>query len=302
MLRSVLLAIMFLLAQTTTVWAGSVTLAQARGDGPYNEFATVLREVLDGTPWKLTTAVGGDAINSALDEHPDIIVTTGSEALKQVLARGGGGNIIATLLPRQNYEKLLGEFAGGRFKSTAIYLDQPPSRQANFLRHLLPNKKKIGLLVSPETRSVAKTFRQALASTGMSLDLEDSDTDNALLPALNTLLPRVDALLAIPDSSIYRRDNIKAILITSYRHQRPIIAFSPAFVTAGALAAIYSTPAQIARQTGSQILTTGTTLAAPGGPSQFAISINFNVAEALGLDIADETTIRRAILADKEQK
>jgi len=286
----------------TTVWAGSVMLAQARADGPYGEFATVLRDVLDGTSWKLTSAIGNEAINTAVEERPDIIVTTGTEALKQVLTRGGGGTIIATLLPRQNYEKLVAEFSPLRFRITAIYLDQPPARQAAFLRSLLPAKKKVGLLVSQETRGIAKTFRQPLAAAGWHMDSEDSDSESALLPALNALLPRVDALLAIPDSNIYRRENIKAILITSYRHQRPIIAFSPAFVTAGALAAIYSTPAQIARQTGSQILTTGTTLAAPGGPSQFAISINFNVAEALGLDVADEATIRRAILADKEPK
>ena len=158
------------------------------------------------------------------------------------------------------------------------------------------------MLVSPETRFQALPFRQPFTAAGLTLEIEDNETERNLLTTLDSLLPRVNMLLAIPDSVIYRRSNIKSILITSYRHQRPVIAFSPAFVNSGALAALYSTPAQIARQTADLLQTSGTSLPPPMPPNQFSILINQNVAEALNLNLSDEADIRRAMLAEKEAR
>ena len=177
-----------------------------------------------------------------------------------------------------------------------------PARQAAFFRHLFPEQKRFGLLVSPETRSQAGQYRQAFSNAGLILDIEDADTDKSLLPALNAVLERSSALLALPDSTLYRRNNIKAILITAFRQQRPIIGYSPAFVTAGALAALHTTPHQVARQTADLIIANGTNLPPPSGPTQFAIAINPNVAQALGLKVPDEAAIRRALLSDRESR
>ena len=141
-----------------------------------------------------------------------------------------------------------------------------------------------------------------LAASYTDLDIEDADTDKSLLPALNAVLERSSALLALPDSTLYRRNNIKAILITAFRQQRPIVGYSPAFVTAGALAALHTTPHQAARQTADLIIANGTNLPPPSGPTQFAVAINPNVAQALGLKVPDEAAIRRALLSDRESR
>jgi hypothetical protein len=48
------------------------------------------------------------------------------------------------------------------------------------------------------------------------------------------------------------------------------------------------------------IVAHGTSLPNPSGPTQFAIAINSNVAQSLGLNIPDEAAIRRAMLGDRE--
>ncbi len=101
----------------------------------------------------------------------------------------------------------------------------------------------------------------------------------------------------MPDAGIYRRDNIKSILITTYRQQRPVIAYSSAFVTAGALAALYSTPAQLARQA-VELMEQPGTLPVIVYPAQFAIAINANVAQALGLNVVDEAGLRQRMLGE----
>lgn len=301
MLRFALQVMLLLVATAHFAWAGNIVLVLSDNGGPYAEFASTLDDALDGSSWKITATGKTDSVDlGAL--RPDLIVTVGSEAFRQTLGRGGSTAIIATLLPRQSYEKFLAEAGKQRSRVTAIYLDQPPARQAAFLRQLLPGKTRIGMLVSSETRAQSSLYRQAFANAGLSLDTEDSDTDNTLLPALNALMPRIAALLATPDSTIYKRDNIKSILVTSYRYQRPVIAFSATFVNAGALAALYSTPTQMARQTAELIVNSSTNLPGPMAPNLFAIAINQNVARALGLALPDEATIRRAMLADRDAR
>lgn len=299
MLRLALHAFILLTTLAQFAWAGSITLVLSENSGPYAEFSKALDDALNGTNWKVVATVKADVADPSAP-RADLIVTAGSEAFRQTLARSGSTPILATLLPRQSYERILTDAGRVRSRVSAIYLDQPPARQAAFLRQLLPGQKRIGMLVSSETRPQISLYRQTFANAGLTLESEDSDGENTLLPATNALLPRIGILLAIPDSTIYKRENIKAILITSYRHQRPVVAFSAAFVNAGALAGLFTTPAQIARQAAELIASTGSNLPAPLAPSLFAVAINQNVVYALGLSVPDEAAIRRGMLADRE--
>ncbi|HLO62762.1 MAG TPA: ABC transporter substrate binding protein [Azonexus sp.] len=294
------IVLFFLLSLVTPAWGGGLALILSESGGAYGEFAGTLEETLSGSGWNIVSTTLADAPASA-PTPSDLVVAVGSDALRKALSRADSPPIIATLIPRQSYERILAEYRRPS-RITAIYLDQPPARQAAFFRQLFPDQKRFGLLASPETRSQLNQYRQAFSNAGLVLDVEDADTDKALLPALNAVLDRSAALLALPDNTIYRRNNIKAILITAFRHQRPIIGYSAAFVTAGALAALHTTPQQIARQTADLIISNGTSLPPPSGPHLFAIAINPNVAQALGLKIPDEAAIRRALLADRESR
>ena len=288
-----LLCLTLLLAPVA--WAGNVTLLLSDSAGPYAEFSSTFSEALNSRRWSIHLLPKADAYTPGAPAA-DLIVTAGSEALRQALQRAPPGTpILATLLPRQTFERLLNETPRARRQLTALVLDQPPARLSAFIRHLLPGQTRIGILSSPETRPLLPALRQS--GGNLQFDSEDVDSDGALLPALNNLLPRVGALLALPDAGIYRRDNIKSILITTYRQQRPVIAYSSAFVTAGALAALYSTPAQIARQAADLIEQPGT-LPSIVYPAQFAIAINANVAQALGLNVADEASLRQRLLTE----
>jgi ABC-type uncharacterized transport system substrate-binding protein len=300
MRRFAFLAFILLVIMMPKAWAGSVILVLSDDSAPYAEFANALHDTLKGSDWHVATRARAAGVMPRAARH-DLIVTAGSQALRNVLASGGTTPVIATLLPRQSYEQIIAEVPPGRTRLTAITLDQPASRQASFLRQLLPAQKRVGILIGEETADNIPALRRQLSAAGLSLDSESaSDNAGGLLGALNALLPRVNVLLALPDSSIYKRDNIKAILVTTYRHQRPVVAYSAAFVKAGALAALYTTPTQIAGQTAELILGTAPLPAGAISPSMFAISINQNVAQALGLGVPDEITIRQGMLAERE--
>ena len=282
------------------VWAGgTLSLILSDNTAPYKEFAGNFSEAMQNSPWKITASTLGQTDTSSA---PTLIVTVGVDAFRQTLQRHGSTPIIATLIGRQIYQKILAESGAPRSRTTAIYIEQPYSRQVAFIRHLLPDKKRAGILISSDSRADASSIRQAFISHRMTLDSEDSETEESLLPALNTLFDRVDFLLATPDPKIYKRDQIKALLLTSYRHQKPVIAFSSAFVTAGALAAIFSSPKQIARQTAEMVISHGANLAPAEYPEQFSIATNRNVADALNLRIAEDAELRRVLASSKEVK
>lgn len=293
------ITLVFLMILALPAQAGSIMLILSDKGGVYGEFAKSLEESLSGTNWNVSATLLPDSPAIAAPP-PDLIVTVGVEALKKAWAKGDPTPIVATLLPKLSYERIISQTRRGTPKITAIFLDQPPARQALFLRQLLPGQKQAGMLLSSETKHLSSQYRHAFANSNLTLESEESERSETLLPALNALLGRSAFLLAIPDSTIYQRTNIKAILITAFRHQKPVIGYSPAFVNAGALAALHTTPAQIARQTADMIVSNGTNLPSPVGPNQFAIAINPTVAQALGLNISDESTIRRAMLADRE--
>jgi ABC-type uncharacterized transport system substrate-binding protein len=113
-----------------------------------------------------------------------------------------------------------------------------------------------------------------------------------LFPALQSLLRDVDVVLALPDPEVFNGQTAGNILTAAYRRRVPLVGFSPAYVKAGALLALYSTPAQIGSR-GGDILRqalSGNALPRPQWPADFVVKLNSDVAHSLGLAL-DEAAL-----------
>ena len=121
-----------------------------------------------------------------------------------------------------------------------------------------------------------------------------------LIPQLTTLLEISDALMAIPDALVYTRETVQPILLTSYRYQKPVFGFSQTYVKAGALAAVYSTSKQMAKQATEIAIKSQQApgvLPLPQAPKYFSVAVNYQVARSLNIQIADENSIYKKMLA-----
>jgi ABC-type uncharacterized transport system substrate-binding protein len=110
---------------------------------------------------------------------------------------------------------------------------------------------------------------------------------------INRLLNQIaqtDALLALPDSAVYSTENIRNILLSTYRHKQGVIGFSSDMVKAGALATTYSEiediDAQVAEIASAYVA--GGELAPPQFPRYFRTIVNEGVARSLDLIVSDE--------------
>lgn len=123
-----------------------------------------------------------------------------------------------------------------------------------------------------------------------------------LFDDLDDVLLRSDVLLAVPDSEVYNSNNIRNILLTSYRHGIPLVGFSQALVNAGALVAVFSTPEQLAAQASATTISFAQQKRLPDAqsPALYSIAVNQEVARTLGGTIKSAELLHLQV--DKPQR
>ena len=113
------------------------------------------------------------------------------------------------------------------------------------------------------------------------------------------MLQDSDVLLALPDSSVYNSATLRNILLATYRSGIPLIGLSPAYVKAGALCAVFSTPTQIAAQAAMAIQQFWEISALPVAqyPQLFEVTVNEQVGRSLGLSIKSPAELQNEMSA-----
>jgi putative tryptophan/tyrosine transport system substrate-binding protein len=117
-----------------------------------------------------------------------------------------------------------------------------------------------------------------------------------LFAALRPVLDDAGVLLAVADPEVYNGSTVSNILLATYRAQVPVVAFSPAYVKAGALLALYSTPGQIGTQAAGlvrQLQLGGAMGVTSQYPVEFSVAVNDHVARSLGFSLDEVALMTR---------
>lgn len=229
------------------------------------------------------------------------VVAVGSRAAARLAAEAGDAPLLATLMPREAFTRMLADSRrqGIGRPMSALYLDQPVERQLDLVRLVLPEAKRIGVLLGPETKNRYEALASAAMNRHLQINARQIRQESDLAPALQALLPETDLLLALPDAAVFNAGTIQMILLSAYRHRQPLIGFSPAYTRAGALASLYSTPAQIGEQAAEMLLAAMARgqLPAPQHPRRFVVSTNPHVARSLGIPLESEAQLLQRLSA-----
>lgn len=236
--------------------------------------------------------------NAALSggNAPRLFIALGTEALKRVLGRDVRVPVVAALIPRSGYERVLKEY--GKKSSaavTAVYLDQPFGRQLDLLRLAIPEAQRVGVLWGPESVQQQPMLASALQSRGMQELSGSVAVNGSIFAGLKAALDGADVMLAVADPQVFNSATISNVLLTTYRAGVPVLAFSPAYVKAGALLSLHTTPAQIGTQVGlmARPVVQGGALPPAQYPVEFSVSVNEHVARSLGLMLDTATLADR---------
>jgi len=233
----------------------------------------------------------------------DLIVPVGVKAARFIAEHHAGqAAVLSLMIPRAVSEKLQWPSSLGRRKVSAVFIDQPPSRSIGLAEAAFPAARRVGLLISAENAGIGKLLLQESARRNLRLNVETVDTADDVAPALRRVLPESDLLLLVPDAIAINAGNAQNVLLTTYRFRVPVLGFSQGLSKAGAVASVYSSPAQIGSQ-GALMATRwlqGGELPPPQHAGEFSIAFNSHVARSLGVLLPNEDDIRRKLGAHSE--
>ena len=280
------------LAAPPAVAADTVVFVLSERGGAYAQVAEAMRRELNGAA-EATERLAGE-IETLPRVGLRVVVAIGTDACRSIAQSSVSAPFsVCVLLPKIAYDRIA-EGARARGKTlSAVLLDQPLRRQMALIRLALPERRRVAALLGPETEALGAALAASAATQGLRIGLGRIESSDELAGALQKILVDADALLAVPDSVVFNSHTIQNILRTAFKNRVPLVAFSPAYVRAGALIAVYSTPQQIGRQAGRSLRAalSGRELPAEQHPQEFEVSVNPHVARALGIELDDEAAL-----------
>ncbi|MEJ2691690.1 MAG: ABC transporter substrate binding protein [Candidatus Thiodiazotropha sp.] len=241
-------------------------------------------------------SVVADVPNGTPAHDADLLIAFGSKAAVDSSMYGFKGQMILSMIPRQN---IAGEVFDRRTdRAVKIFIDQPCERYFELIKAIMPRAVQVGLMLSSSDAAKQKSLLEAASNVGLEMVIREVDSNGQIGEALSELRGSIDVLLALPDSRIHNSRTIPNILTTSYRNHIPVIGFSSSYVKAGAIAAVYTSLEDISHQVSDVAIKA---LSSAGVEQQdqqaeyFSVSINYDVARSLGIVIRSPEDIKEAM-------
>jgi ABC-type uncharacterized transport system substrate-binding protein len=229
----------------------------------------------------------------------ELVVSVGLAAAQAAVARADNVTTapptLCLLIPRQSFERLQPH---GRV--SAVFIDQPLPRLLDLLHAALPERNRIGVVLGPTSQRLGSELGALAHERALRVETAQVSESSGVAAALQTLLPKSDLLLLLPDPVAINANTIYGLLLTSYRTQVPVVGYSEGLLNAGALLALYSSARQQGRQgaeIASSVLARNANLPAPQYPKYFTVRINASVARSLGLHLPSEAELSDALNA-----
>lgn len=236
-----------------------------------------------------------------------LIVAIGPNATFAALNANQRKPVLSILVRKNEYEDLIAKLNTDKHTPTCLhtvlYLDQPYSRQLQLAKLLMPKLEgsgSVGVVLGPSSKRDIQPLQKYSNEFNIPLSIVHVSQEDNPIEIVDSLLVEAKLLLAVPDNIVFNPRASRGLLLAAYRKQVPIIGYSKSYVNNGALAAIYATPKQLAKEVAKEIMFIlehpSTPLPAPKYLSDFSVAINYQVARSLGIELESEAKFKQKIL------
>lgn len=239
-------------------------------------------------------------------EKYDIIVPIGTSASRVVETGSENTPVLNILTTKEAFDAVWLQKGGEPDREVSvIYLEQPFSRQLQFIRLALPSHRSCGVLLGGRSLHLRKILGLAAERNRLSLDAIDITASRTPIDGIRHVTTNNDVILAVPDGQVLSPNVAKWLLYMAYQNGVPVIGFSRAIVEAGALGAVYTTPEQVGRQAAEILLRAALSSMNPYGgvwrlppaqyPEYFEVAINESVARSLRLQVQSRSYLAQSL-------
>ncbi|MFC4933366.1 hypothetical protein [Massilia sp. GCM10023247] len=216
-----------------------------------------------------------------------VYVAIGPNALREVARRRCDCVVISAFTSSQVWHAVADQLPPARARAmTAVYAEPAPADQLRLATLLYRRPVRAAVLLGPETAFLLPQLIPDLAGQAEILQVAREDDMSDVLARTG----RAEVLLALPDSAVYNPENIRNILLSTYRRKQAVIGFSADMVKVGALASTYSEVEDINAQVAELAATFAASgrLPPPQFPRYFRTAINEGVARSLDIEVSEE--------------
>jgi putative ABC transport system substrate-binding protein len=212
-----------------------------------------------------------------------LILALGSLALETADREAGGIPVVAGMVLREV------DIRRGR-GITGVFLEFPLETQFAWLRHLMPEARRIGVVFNPaENRDTVEAAGRIATRMGLELLAREVATPSELPGALESLANRAEVLWGISDNLVVTPQTARSLLLFSFRNRIPFIGLSTAWVKAGAFYALDRDYRDIGRQcaelAGKVLAGAEAGSLAPVPPRRVTYSLNLKTAEQMKMHV-----------------
>jgi ABC-type uncharacterized transport system substrate-binding protein len=225
-----------------------------------------------------------------------LVLTLGVEAAAEMARTELRVPVLCAFVPSASFEVIVrSNPRRSASQFSAIYLNQPIGRQLDLIQLALPQRQRVGVLLGGLSSLQVPLLEDERRKRSLSILPVQIDANEPMFTKLQTLLEASQVLLALPDPQVYNSSSLQNILLSALRAGVPMVSFSPAYVKAGALMAIYTSPAQVGQQAAQLVhaVLQGKELAPPQYPRDFWIDVNTSLARSMNLDMNAQTLTER---------
>lgn len=274
--------------------AATVVLVLSESSKVYQDFAQAFSESLQRNAAAHRLIIT-DTVQLSKSTFPEagLLVAAGSRAAEAVVEKEPSAPVLLSMVPRALYDRLKPQHA----RMGGVFIDQPSSRYAALVKTALPEHDMVGVLAGRDSKDSAIRLLSAARDLRLRARSENVTEEAEIFPAMQKLFADGGVLLATPDTSVFNARTLPSILLSAFHRKVPVVGFSPAYVSAGAVLALYSSPEQLAQQTAdlARSVLSGAGMPSAQYPRTFTVSINERVARSMGLTLDNATSIRERL-------
>jgi putative tryptophan/tyrosine transport system substrate-binding protein len=232
----------------------------------------------------------GRALVAAFDCGDCLIVTSGVAALRFALTHSRRAEVLAITVPEDTFERITNSQVDD-WRISAIYMDVSLERMIALIHERLPDVQAVGIVSGDGRYLERERARGDLPDAQYGRLLEyHAGRESDMVDVFRRAGHETEAILAIPDPSIYNRDTIVRIMLTTYRTGTPLIGYSESMNRAGALMSVFASPEMLGEEAGRMITAAfreGRWRSVRHHTERHTVVINQQVARSLGIRVKD---------------